>query len=1321
MRFLIVVLVFTVGMLVPDNATARFSLLGLKNSLVQFALDRINVPGSLVITVEGVEEDKEGATDLVGLAVADGDGVWLRAERISMGWVPSRLLKGELAITKLVASNVQVLRAPNPGPEEKPPEDEESGPVEIKWPRAPLTVVVVGLRLNGVTVASGVIGDQPVAFDAEGSLRDEGDQQTATFNLTRTDEVAGQIRLDYQRDFEAETLRLSLDANEAPGGLVASLAGLPPESAAEVHIAGDGPVLDWQGDLRADIGNLGRMNGQITVPSVQPAEVRLDVQATAQGELQAAAKPLLDEPVNLNLDVLAEPDGLVTLHRLDVQGDLGSVSAKGSFDANAGNVDLAVDATLPHIGEPLLPGATAQDIGFKGTVSGLVDALDVSGKLQIANIESPDARVADLAVQADAHLSPETVDFTVTGNAAEITADKLELTEGAPVTLDIAGQLKGNSLTLQKAEVNGPLLHANAEGKADLAGGPVALTYRAEAGDLTPIAAAYGANAGGAFIVEGEISGALAKPTVEGTASLRQLMLDGQPVGDVELQHDVALGQTIEGTAQVRASTEPYGKVSADTAFQLDGNQLTITKLQANGLSVNASSDGTVTVDLEKTLIDGRLQWKADSLEPVGRVADVPLAGSSTGKLRLRPLEEKQAADLTANISGLRSGEMTAQSINLEAAVRDAFAEAPGLRADVSAQAVAAGGVDLPKLALSANGTLAALDLTATAAGTAPDGKEIAADLAARLGLAGSVQTIRVSRLDAQYGPEQARLASPLNLRIEGAVISAKGLDLDVPSGKVTGDVTLDGSRLRGNAAVTLADLGRWAELADLPVKGGKLNATAEFDTKRSATLNMSIRDLATDELPPGASGLNADIAADWNGREAVATATVTGGFGEPLKANARMALRPSSGLLPVPNKNAPLEGAVEWAGDLDALWAMVPAPDHYLQGKADVDLKIGGTVSEPTVAGKIELTDGRYENLETGTILADLRASSEVAADGSFVVTVAGNDGSNAPVNARIAVAGDNLNARIQTKRATLVRRPDVEAAMTANITATGPLLGPTVAGEILVDRAEVRLVNAMPPSIATLGDVRIKGAPAPRKKPPTDSPIELDLRVHAPGNIFVRGRGLDSEWKMDLEVGGNSSKPRVTGSIEKVRGQLVLVGREFELDTGNIFFSGVTPINPDIDVKLLRETDGIRGGIAVTGRASDIDVSFVSTPSLPQGEVMPRLLFGRSRQSLTAFEAIQLASGIAILLDGSGGTVDQVRSAVGLDVLRLEDDDDGTGITVGKNVADGVFVGATQPLDGSGPKAKVEIEVFENLAVETEVGSQGSASVGVKWKRDF
>ncbi|MEM8752786.1 MAG: translocation/assembly module TamB domain-containing protein, partial [Pseudomonadota bacterium] len=97
-------------------------------------------------------------------------------------------------------------------------------------------------------------------------------------------------------------------------------------------------------------------------------------------------------------------------------------------------------------------------------------------------------------------------------------------------------------------------------------------------------------------------------------------------------------------------------------------------------------------------------------------------------------------------------------------------------------------------------------------------------------------------------------------------------------------------------------------------------------------------------------------------------------------------------------------------------------------------------------------------------------------------------------------------------------------------------------------------------------------------------------------------------------------------------------------------------------------------------------------------------------------------LGVGVATLLDGGGGAVDGVRGAVGLDVLRVDDDaETGTSVTVGSNVADGVFVGAKQPVAGGSASVQVEVEVFDNITVDSEFGRDIGTSIGLNWKRDF
>ena len=63
-------------------------------------------------------------------------------------------------------------------------------------------------------------------FEATGAFRDEGQIQSLTLDVQRTDAVEGTIDLEYVRDFSDESLKLVLNAQEAAGGLVAVMGGL---------------------------------------------------------------------------------------------------------------------------------------------------------------------------------------------------------------------------------------------------------------------------------------------------------------------------------------------------------------------------------------------------------------------------------------------------------------------------------------------------------------------------------------------------------------------------------------------------------------------------------------------------------------------------------------------------------------------------------------------------------------------------------------------------------------------------------------------------------------------------------------------------------------------------------------------------------------------------------------------------------------------------------------------------------------------------------------------------------------------------------------
>jgi translocation and assembly module TamB len=104
-----------------------------------------------------------------------------------------------------------------------------------------------------------------------------------------------------------------------------------------------------------------------------------------------------------------------------------------------------------------------------------------------------------------------------------------------------------------------------------------------------------------------------------------------------------------------------------------------------------------------------------------------------------------------------------------------------------------------------------------------------------------------------------------------------------------------------------------------------------------------------------------------------------------------------------------------------------------------------------------------------------------------------------------------------------------------------------------------------------------------------------------------------------------------------------------------------------------------------------------------------------------------VQLAAAVAELTSGSGGVLDRLRGAIGVDVLRVQgsgdEDSEAAGPTVqaGKYVSDNVFVGVEQGLSSQSSGVVVEVEVFNNVKVKSGVGQSGSTNLGVVAEWDY
>jgi autotransporter translocation and assembly factor TamB len=283
-----------------------------------------------------------------------------------------------------------------------------------------------------------------------------------------------------------------------------------------------------------------------------------------------------------------------------------------------------------------------------------------------------------------------------------------------------------------------------------------------------------------------------------------------------------------------------------------------------------------------------------------------------------------------------------------------------------------------------------------------------------------------------------------------------------------------------------------------------------------------------------------------------------------------------------------------------------------------------------------------------------------------------------------------------------------------------------------------EVRLIDALPPSVTELEVVEVNGGTPPPMAEETGeedgepagvqglSWLSLAVEVDIPGQVFVRGRGLDSEWRGSLQIGGTAQQPRIQGRLSPVRGSFDFAGRVFELSPdSSIQFLGGPTIDPELDLTATYRSSDLIANVLVFGAVSDPQIELTSSPPLPEDEILARVLFGKSSGQLSAGEAVQLAQAAETLQGGGGeGLLGVARRTLGVDVLSFApgaSGDEVGSLRIGKYVSDDVFVGAEQGTTPGSSSAIVEWELTPNITVESEVGADNRSNATINWKFDY
>ncbi len=1194
------------------------------------------------------------------LVLSDQQGPWATIDRIELRWRPFALIDRAVRIDNVAIEHAALLREP---PDR--PDDGEDEPLTIKLPEQ---LPLIAIRDLKIVNFSSNLGGVPARFDGAGSLDMGGEAVSVRLNLASADN-SETIRLAADVSPDADRLFIDAEVVASETGLIAAIADLG--GPISLRINADGPTDDAEITLRGVVGAYGAVDARLDADLAGAVSVSAKGTYTAGSRLADIAE--LSEPVAFDVALQdMRRGGQLTINRMtgapgEVAGNIVWRALRERDNNLSADLSFAFAETYrPEIQAYLGANLKVQtDLRRRPT--------DYAATLRIG-AEGVDIMITD--GESDLETIYKGVLSAVIAPRDEILAEETRV--DTRFDIDVQDKAAFRNLRVAIGDI------AAAEGEADFDFKDASLRLDAnvvaEPAFVTWLAPTLSPQ--GAISANIEAIGAAQDFSLNATAET--------PIIGIG---DGAAPALTARLALAGLPSLPNGEINAD--------------------AVNGAGSFAATV-----------QSSEDEGIAAPLIAYNGPGFSLNGSAAFHPASQSGEIDLTYEGDG---GAEPWPGLNLVGAL-DAtgrFARQNGnTKLAVNADALRANNIVIEGLRLRASGPPEAIATTLNATRITPADDTDITDVAV-----GAAIDIRSALRIWLTQMRATLLENDLSLLEPGTIVFQDGAQIDNlrlgwgRNGRIAVDGSFNDTRWRG--AFDLSGV-------NIPLTDGRGTMKVDLDTDapEPAAGSFTLRSLISEEE----ASISGDVR--WDGESLIVSSI-------PDRDALEMRLSLPAKLIRAPalavETDGPLDGYIRYDGAIEPFAAFFPSTLQTLEGFLAVNFRVGGTTDNPELIGAAEITDGAYTELRSGLSIAGLRtrADASYSAAGTRIEFSGGARGGGQSGADTITISGDmtlaetsRIDLAVEFANAELSASPINVLRADGAIEIAGPLDAVAAKGDISVKELDAEIVTPESTGLVPIEVVNIEDMADDSRAPPaaTTTRLELNVNVVADDRIFIRGRGLDSEWAANVRAVTQRTQPVIIGDVALRRGALDFSGRRFTLTRGEIAFDDLSPNNPLLDIRAEHETgDGVTAAIVISGRSKEPVIELVSTPTQPQEDVMALVLFGKPASELTAFESLQAAQALASLGGigpfGGGGITGSIRQATGLDMLNFDIDPENGGgsLTVGKYVADGLFVSATQDAQGKGGSVIVEYEITDNISVETEVRQDGDQTVSANWKRDF
>ncbi len=412
--------------------------------------------------------------------------------------------------------------------------------------------------------------------------------------------------------------------------------------------------------------------------------------------------------------------------------------------------------------------------------------------------------------------------------------------------------------------------------------------------------------------------------------------------------------------------------------------------------------------------------------------------------------------------------------------------------------------------------------------------------------------------------------------------------------------------------------------------------------------------------------------------------------------------------------QDMPLEGELRaQTSKLDLISIYVPDLDR-VAGSLTADARLAGTVADPRLSGTIGVANGEIDFYQTNLRLRGIGLKAQLTDDGLiFDGTARAGSGTvhaDGQLHWRDALPYGQLH--LDGSKLRIVNIPEAQIDASPNLDFKVAAHEIDVTGTVAVPYAKIVTADytgAVTPS----SDQIIVGQES--QNPANRLQVKSQITMTLGPQVNIDTMGLKGQLVGSITVrSGYDAITRATGVLSVQKGEYAAYARRLEIQQGRLIFTGGPIGDPGIEIRAIKRYPDVTAGINVRGTLQHPQMSFFSTPSLPQSQIVSLIISGAGSgdsllmmQTAATAQTQQATAANELLTQGGAILAQQLGARIGLPDVSLETDvNNETSLVLGKYLSPRLYVsygvGLTQALNA----IRLQYSLGDHWTVRTVAG---------------